>query len=251
MSTSPARRLPVRFALAVRSAQADHDDLGAGRRGLPNTGTVNVTGSATDNTSVTRCWWRSRTRTAALGGILDSGVGEDVPGLASLGNWWRQHLLVDELPIADGRRPVRSASAVDRGSARPTRTPPCWWRRTATRLRRRSHPSGRSTPVNSSLGLFVVPYCIKVSNAVDSSRTRHARCSSPSETSSTAVQLRARDRRAAGRLLAADLTSAGDARQSRRKLRNWSFQFPIYDHPHQYRIVACPWTRSTRSIRPA
>jgi outer membrane protein assembly factor BamB len=220
---------------------------------LANTGSVNVTGSATDNTSVTQvlvaiknknsgAWWNSSTQKwtktfnenpASLGN----------PGGASTS--WSTSFPV---PL-DGGPFLIQASAVDSGGQHDP-TPDSHSILVAANgnppettivspvFRQVFHP-----PVNSSTGLFIVPYYIQVSgNAVDSGganpgiakvfvsvrNIEHGEyncgpatsgspegCWQPTFTSQLAT-----------------LANPGAAST------NWTFQFPIYDHPHKYRIVA-------------
>jgi outer membrane protein assembly factor BamB len=220
---------------------------------LPNTGTVNVTGSATDNTSVAKvlvaiknknsgAWWDSslqkwsKTYQENLASLTN-------PGGAST-NW------STSFPVPfDGGPFLIQASAVD-GGGQHDPTPdthsvlvaangfPPDTTITSPVFRQVFHP-----PLNAATGLFYVPYYIQVSGtATDSGgahpgiakvlisvrNIEHAEyncgpatvsapegCWQPTSTSRLAT-----------------LASPGATST------NWTFQFPIYDHPHKYRIVA-------------
>ncbi|MDT5323987.1 MAG: hypothetical protein QOF25_1139 [Mycobacterium sp.] len=220
---------------------------------LSNTGTVSVTGSATDNTSVAKvlvaiknknsgAWWDSslqkwsKTYQENLASLAN-------PGGAST-NWSTSF----PAPL-DGGPFLIQASAVD-GGGQHDPTPdthsvlvsangsPPDTSITSPVFRQIFHP-----PFNTATGLYNVPYYIQVSGtAVDSGganpgiakvyvsvrNIEHAEynCGPATSTAKEGCW------QPTFTSILATLASPGATST------NWTFQFPIYDHHHKYRIVA-------------
>lgn len=220
---------------------------------LPNSGTVNVTGTASDNTSVAKvlvaiknknsgAWWDSsaqkwsKTYQENLASLTNpnganTNWSTSFPAPFDGGPFLIQASAVDGGGQHDPTPDTHSVLVAANGSPPDTTI-------TSPVFRQIFHPT-----VNSSTGLFNVPYYVQVSGtATDSGganpgiatvfvsvrNIEHAEyncgpatvsapegCWQPTSTS-----------------LPATLANPGATST------NWTFQFPIYDHPHKYRIVA-------------